>query len=143
MNDEQRLAELRELFLSAPEVGSTRFVAIALSTALVLAVLWLVRGRRLRAEYTPIWMIVALGIFVASLNLDVLRVVTRAIGAWTTSSSLFFLGQIFLLAICLNYAVRLSKATLQIKNLAQEMALLRARLDAVEVREPSHRGGEV
>ena len=131
MTDEQRLAELRNLFLSAPEVGATRFVAVAFSAALVLVVLWLVRGRRLRAEYTPIWMAVAFGIFGVSLNLDLLRVLTRALGAWTTSATLFFLGQLFLLVICLNYAVRLSRTGVQIKNLAQEVALLRARLDAL------------
>jgi hypothetical protein len=106
-------------------------MAVALSAALVVVVLWLVRGRKLRAEYTPIWMAVALGIFGVSLDLDLLRVLTRALGAWTTSSTLFFLGQMFLLVICLNYAVRLSRTGVQIKNLAQEVALLRARLDAL------------
>jgi len=41
----------------------------------------------------------------------------------------FFLGELFLVAICLNYAVRLSRANLLIKNLAQEIALLRADVD--------------
>jgi hypothetical protein len=45
----------------------------------------------------------------------------------------FFLGEVFLVAICLNYAVRLSKAGLQIKNLAQELALVRARIERLEV----------
>jgi Uncharacterized conserved protein (DUF2304) len=43
------------------------------------------------------------------------------VGAWTPSSALFFFGELFLLAICLNYAVRLSGLTLQVKNLAQEL----------------------
>jgi len=56
----------------------------------------------------------------------------RAIGAWAPSSTLFFLGEIFLLAICLNFAVRLSRASVQLKNLGQEVAILRARLDALK-----------
>mgnify|MGYP003492600060 CR=1 FL=1 len=51
---------------------------------------------------------------------------------------MFFLGELFLVGICLNYAVRLSRAGLQIKNLAQEIAILRARVDAL-----ASRGGEV
>ena len=41
-------------------------------------------------------------------------------------------GQLFLVAICLNYAVRLSQASLRMKTLAQELALLRARVDDLE-----------
>jgi hypothetical protein len=44
----------------------------------------------------------------------------------------FFLGEVFLVAICLNYAVRLSQSGVQIKNLAQEIALLRAQVEKLE-----------
>jgi hypothetical protein len=134
MTDEQRLAELRELFLNAPESAATRLVAIATSVALAALVLWLVRRRTLRAEYTPIWMGVAFALLVIALNLDLLRVLTRLLGAWTLSSTIFFLGQFFLLAICLNYAVRLSQSGTQIRLLAQELALLRRQIE--DLRKP-------
>jgi hypothetical protein len=124
--------QLRELFLSLSSPESTRLLAICMSLMLVSVVLWLVLRRRLREEYTPIWMGVAVALVVVSLRLDWLHWLTRVLGAWTTSSLLFFLGEVFLVVICLNYAVRLSRAGLQIKNLAQEVALLRARLDRVE-----------
>jgi Uncharacterized conserved protein (DUF2304) len=130
MNSERRLEEMRLLFLEAPESTSTRVIAILLSLVLVGTVLWLVRRRTLREEYTPIWMGVALGISALSLVPELLRWLTRAVGAWTPSSTLFFFGELFLLAICLNYAVRLSGVTLQVKNLAQELAVLRAELEA-------------
>jgi len=65
------------------------------------------------------------------LHRDLLHGLTRLLGAWSPSSTVFFLGQAFLVAICLNYAVRLSALTLRTKNLAQEVALLR---DALETR---------
>jgi len=126
MTQEARLAELRELFLSAPESGATRALAIFLSLLLVAVVLGLVRRRTLREEYTPIWLGVAAGIATLSVVNPLLQWLTRAIGAWTPSSALFFFGQIFLMAICLNYAVRLSRLTVQVKNLSQELAVLRA-----------------
>ena len=129
MSDAERLAELRELFLAAPESGEARFLALVLSLGLVCIVMWLVRKRTLRAEYTPIWMGVAFGLFLVGLNLDVLRGIARILGAWTISSTVFFLGEFFLLAICLNYAVRLSQAGTQIRRLAQELALLRQRVE--------------
>jgi len=130
MTEMERLEDLRELFLSAPESAVAQTLAIVLSLGLVGLVLWLVRRRTLRAEYTPIWVAVALGLFVVSMDLDLLRLFARALGAWTIASTLFFLGEFFLLAICLNYAVRLSQMGVQIRTMAQEIALLNARLDA-------------
>ena len=129
MSDTERLAELRELFLGAPESAAARLLALVLSFSLVCIVMWLVRRRTLRAEYTPIWMGVAFGLFLVGLNLDVLRGIAQILGAWTISSTVFFLGEFFLLAICLNYAVRLSQAGTQIRRLAQELALLRRRVE--------------
>jgi hypothetical protein len=92
----------------------------------LVAVLDLVRRGKLREEYTPIWTVVGVGIVVLSVWFGAIRFITRAVGAWTPSSTLFFFGEIFLLVLCLNYAVRLSALTLQVKLLAQELALLRS-----------------
>ena len=130
MTREDRLNELRELFFSSDlAVDVTRALAIIISLSLVVVVLWLVRARKLRAEYTPIWMIAAFALALLSLRFDILYGITRAIGAWTASSTLFFLGQVFLTVVCLNYAIRLSQTNVQIKNLAQEIALLKAELE--------------
>ncbi|MBW2235811.1 MAG: DUF2304 domain-containing protein [Deltaproteobacteria bacterium] len=132
MNEQERLADLRSLMLAAPDSASVQLVALLFAGTLMGIVLWLVRRRTLRAEYTPIWMGVALAILIASLDLDMLRLVAQAIGAWSISSTLFFLGELFLLGICLNYAVRISQAGAKITELAQEVALLRRRLDEVD-----------
>lgn len=124
--------QLREVFVAAADPGSARVLALGCSLALVSVVLWLVHRRGLREEYTPIWMGVALALVLVSVRLDWLYALTRAIGAWTPSSLIFFLGEVFLVVICLNYAVRLSRTGVQIKNLAQEVALLRARIERAD-----------
>ena len=129
MSQAERLNDLRELMWSAPESDSARAVALIFSFALVVAVLWLVRRQRLREEYTPIWIGTAVAMALVSVHPEILRTLARLMSAWTLSSTVFFLGLVFLVAICLNYAVRLSRASLQIKNLAQEVALIGARLD--------------
>lgn len=125
------LAELRSVMLSAPESTTSRILAIILSLTLLFVVLRLVRHRRLREEYTPVWVAATLGIATISIVPGALRLVTHLLGAWTPSSAVFLLGLAFLTAICLNYAVRLSRSSTQIKNLAQEVALLRAQLKEV------------
>jgi len=41
----------------------------------------------------------------------------------------FLFGEIFLIALCLNYAVRLSRITLDDETLTHEIALLRAEVE--------------
>jgi hypothetical protein len=97
MQNPDELEHLRELFLRAPESRATSVLAIALSTCLLITVLYQVRHRRLREEYTPIWIALSLIVTVISLRLDLLRALTAAIGAWTPSSTIFFLGELFVL----------------------------------------------
>lgn len=122
------LETLKHLLTDQPVATSTRVLALLVSSTFLAAVLQLVRRGRLREEYTPIWTMVALGIMTLSVWGEALRAITRAVGAWAPSSTLFFFGEIFLLIVCLNYAVRLSTLTLRVKVLAQELALLRAEL---------------
>ena len=122
------LDTLRQLAILQPESASTRILALLLCGAFLVAVLTLVHRGKLREEYTPIWTIVALGMLIAITWFDSVRVLTRLVGAWTPSSTLFFFGLVFLLVVSLNYAVRLSGMRMQVKLLAQEVALLRQEL---------------
>lgn len=127
--DDAFFARLREQYLTAEFPLAHRLVWIAAALFLFLYVVRLVRRRVLREEYTPIWFVVSLGLALAGLRYEWLVGLTRAIGAWDPTSVAYFLGELFLLGICLNYAVRLSRYGLQIKNLGQELAVLRARLE--------------
>jgi hypothetical protein len=128
MNPTFDLDSLRQLYIEQPEPASVRILALTLCTAFLIAVLVLVRRGKLREEYTPIWTSVAVAIMIATVWFDVVRALTRLVGAWTPSSTLFFLGLVFLLILCLNYAVRLSGISGQVTALAQEVSLLREEL---------------
>ncbi len=121
---------MRNLALSQPDAWMTRVIAITVCLTLLGTVLFLVQRGRLREEYSPIWILVSTGMLIVTGSLEVLRQLTEAIGAWTPSSTLFFFGLLFLLILSLNYAVRLSGMSLQIKLLAQEVALLRQQKNA-------------
>ncbi len=120
---------LRLLALNQPESMATRLVGLAVCAAFLGAVLLLVQRGRLREEYTPIWTGVALAMMIGIVWFDSVRFLTRLVGAWTPSSTLFFFGLIFLLVVSLHYAVRLSSMSLELKLLAQEVALLREQLE--------------
>jgi hypothetical protein len=125
------LDTLRRLAIEQPAAGVTRALALVVSLGFLVAVLDLVRRGRLKEEYTPIWVVVATGLMISAVWFDGVRLVTRAVGAWTPSSTLFFLGLVFLLVLCLNYAVRLSGMSGRLTALAQEVSLLREELSRV------------
>jgi hypothetical protein len=103
----------------------------ALITSLVtfLFILELVRRRRLREEYSWLWLLTAGVMIVLVVWFRLLMIVTRLIGAVTPLNTLLLFAVLFLLAIAVHYSVIVSRLTAQVKNLAQEMALVSARLD--------------
>jgi len=53
--------------------------------------------------------------------------ITGAIGAGWTSSTLFFFGIFFVLALSLQFSVKISALETRVKNLAQQLAIVEAR----------------
>jgi len=132
MNEQAELERLRTLFMTASESDSTRILMVVGSLALIAVVLILVRRRALREEHTPIWIAISFSLTAVSLIPGALVAITRLIGAWTPSSTLFFLGEVCLVLLCLSFAIRHSRTSAELKTLAQEVAVLRASLDALE-----------
>jgi hypothetical protein len=87
MNPQFDLSDLRQLYIAQPEPTSVRILALTLCTAFLVAVLVLVRRGKLREEYTPIWTSVAVATMIATVWFDVVRLLTRLVGAWTPSST--------------------------------------------------------
>jgi hypothetical protein len=55
--------------------------------------------------------------------------VTNFIGAGLPTSTLFLFAIIFLILVCLQFSVHISKLSEQLKNLVQELTILKAELD--------------
>jgi len=92
-------------------------------------VLELVRRRRLREEYSWLWLL-ASGIMVLLVVwFRLLVVLTHLVGAVTPINTLLLFAVLFLFAICVHYSVIVSRLTSQVKTLAQELALVSARLE--------------
>ncbi|MER3501887.1 MAG: DUF2304 domain-containing protein [Candidatus Fervidibacterota bacterium] len=105
--------------------------AIAASIVIVLLVFELVRRRRLREEFTWLWMLSAATILLITVRYDLLVAVTHLIGAVLPTTTVFLFGILFLYLICLHYAVKATTLTEQVKKLAQAHALLEAELREV------------
>jgi hypothetical protein len=103
----------------------------ALTTSLLafVFVLELVRRRRLREEYSWLWLLTAGVMVVLVVWYRLLLVITRIVGAATPINTLLLCAVLFLFAIAVHYSMIISRLASQVKNLAQELALLAARLE--------------
>ena len=99
---------------------------LSIAVLLLLVILELVRRRRLRVEYSWLWIAAGLTNLALILRYDLLIELTEFVGAVIPTSTLFFLCVLYLALLSLNYSVRLTTLTQQVKELAQEVALLRA-----------------
>ena len=105
---------------------------LAIAVVLLLTILELVRRRRLRVEYSWVWIASGVTIIVLILRYELLIWLTQLVGAVIPTSALFFLCILYLAVLSLNYSVRLSSLSWEVKELAQELALLSQRCGAKE-----------
>ena len=106
--------------------------AIFISIALLVLVIELVRRRKLREEYSWLWLLTGIIILLFASWYDLLVYVTRLIGAGLPTSTLFFFSLVFLFLIAIQFSIRISQLANQIKNLVQENGLLKKRIDELE-----------
>jgi len=106
-----------------------KMVALVISIGLLLFIIELVRRRKLREEYSWLWILTGASIFLLSVWFGLLKWFTQIIGAVTPSSTIFFFAFIFLFFISLHFSVVISKLTGQIKDLAQKNAFLQIELE--------------
>jgi hypothetical protein len=102
-----------------------KIVFLAIALLLLMVIVELVRRRRMRVEYSWVWIASGVTTILLILRYDVLIALTTFVGAAIPTSTLFFLCILYLAVLCLNYSVRLSTLTREVKELAQELALLR------------------
>jgi hypothetical protein len=109
---------------------TVQFVAVAVSLGFLLAVLELVRRRRLTEEYSFLWIGFALLLLVLSLWREILHAVARWLGVYYPPAVLLLALLLFVFVASLYFSVVISRQRRQIERLVEDVAIL-----AAEVRE--------
>ena len=110
----------------------TKIVSLALSAGIFFFVLWLVRERRLREKYAILWLCTSVFVILLTASRRLLEVAALSVGIYYPPSLLFLVGVLFLMAVAIGQSVTLSRLSESNHNLAQEMALLRKKLEDME-----------
>ncbi len=102
-----------------------RAVSIGIAVVIAIYVVNAVRARRLREEYSFLWLLIAGTLLAITLWQAPLEALTQLLGGVLPVNILFFTGLIFLVVVSLFYSIRISELNNQVKALTQEQALLR------------------
>jgi len=103
--------------------------AIVVAIVLILLIFELIRRRKLREEYALVWLAVGFGIVALVWAYGLLEWLTHEIGAIAPTTTLFLFAFLFLIVMAMQFSIKLSKLVGQIKDLTQEIGILRTELE--------------
>lgn len=108
------------------------------SVGMLVFVLELVRERRLKEEYSLLWLVTAIVLIVLSVSRQLLDTLASTIGIFYPPSALFVVALAFLLFILLHFSTVLTRLSHENKQIAQQVAILQAELAQTRTQLEAH-----
>lgn len=102
--------------------------SIVVCVVLLAVIAWLVRQRRLSEYHSGLWLVFGVGLLVMVLWYDALQFLARLAGAVVVTTAVFITAFLFLVAVSIHTSTELTRLHRLVRTLAQELALLEARL---------------
>jgi hypothetical protein len=117
-------------------------VGVVASVLLILVVLELVRGRRLKERYALLWLATGVALLVLSAWRGGLNTIAGWLGVTGYPPAvLFAVATLFIFLVLLHYSTVISKLTDENVELAQRVALLEERVGRLATGEPPRSAG--
>ena len=110
------------------------FAAFLLALAIVALVVEMLRRKKLREKYAVLWLLVGGATLVLAAFPRLLNIVAEYVGVQIPSNLLFALSILMLLGVCLHLSWEISVVEDETRTLAEEVAILRTQLEALEHR---------
>jgi hypothetical protein len=109
--------------------GRAHVLIIIATLATAWFILRLVRARQLRSKYALLWAVIGLLLLPLAAVPGVLNTVSGWLGVFYSPTIFLLLAVGFLFVVVVHYSWELSRLENRTRSLAEELALLRARLD--------------
>jgi len=106
--------------------------AVAISIALLIGVLELVRRKKLTEEYSFVWILCALALLGLSMARGLLDRIALGLGIFYPPAALLLVVILFVFVASVSFSVVISRQRQQIDRLIEDTALLDARLRELE-----------
>lgn len=104
---------------------------VFLLICLIIVLVFMVRqvsAKKLVLQYSLSWMFLIFGLAVVIVFPGILEIISRMIGIAVPVNTVFFLGFLFALVIIFNLTSAVSKMSVEITRLTQELALMEKKL---------------
>lgn len=105
-----------------------KIFAISISIVLFIVIIDLVRRRRLREEFSWLWLLTGAVTILLAVWYDLLQFITGLIGAILPTTTLFLFSAMFFMVINLYYAIKISNLHDHVKDLSQNVAILQTEI---------------
>jgi hypothetical protein len=106
--------------------------SLLVSVLVFVFVVDMVRKRRLKEEYSVLWLATSVIMFILVLRYKWLVALTAFIGAGLPTTTLFLCSIIFLILLSVQFCIKISTLTDQVKNLSQENALIKQDIEILQ-----------
>ncbi|MFS2240934.1 DUF2304 family protein [Microbacterium sp. OR16] len=113
-------------------------LGVVMALTIIATVLWMLLTRRLREKYAVLWLVLGVVLLVLGLFPALLDWTTHLLGVQLPINLLFAAAILVILGIALHLSWELSQSEDEARRLAEEVAIVGARLDRLE-RQGSHR----
>ena len=120
-----------------------QIAAVVVSVLLLVAVLELVRRRRLSEDYSFLWILFSLALLVLSLWRGLLHGVARWLGIFYPPALLLLVLIFFVFVASLYFSVVISRQREQIERLVEEQGILAAEVRELRAAAEAADGGDV
>ena len=109
----------------------TNLAALLLALAIVAFVLEMLRRKKLREKYAILWLLIGALTVVLAAFPHLLNIASELLGVQLPSNLLFIMSILLLLGVCLHLSWELSVLEDETRALAEEVAILRAQVEAI------------
>jgi hypothetical protein len=118
-------------------VQTTQYIAIFVSIGLFLYIFYLVRKKKIREEYSLLWLFSSFVFIVFSIWRHGLEFFAKLMGIAYPPAALFLILMLAIFLILIEFSINISKLTEKNKILAQEMALLKDEVEGLKTGKPA------
>lgn len=115
-----------------------QIISIIFSLCFLGFILEIIRRKMLKEAYALIWVIMGISFLILSCWQKGLDWISSLFGIYYSPAFLFLVMLTACIMILIQYSVVLSRQTDKIRSMAQEIALLRERLDKIESEKEKH-----
>jgi len=107
-------------------------LAIIGSVIFILFILTLIRNKKLREEFSLLWLFLGIVLLVLSVWRNSLEIIALMLGIAYAPAALFLILIIVIISILIHFSLLITRLTDYVKNLVQEVGLLKMEVDGMK-----------